>query len=112
MISAEIASIAVKHAYETGNFTEEFFTKYYKTPWEATIGKELKTHLFVRYFLNSLKGGEIVRFIKENKKIIESVGDMDFPSALARALLKFWNTKFFLKHLPGIIKSLRAFFLF
>jgi len=64
----------------------------YENAWRKEVGKELETALLVRNFL-ALKQGrpdfyeKAVRFLEQNKKLVETCGDMDFHSRLVLEIL-------------------------
>jgi digeranylgeranylglycerophospholipid reductase len=105
VMSSIIMSKAVLKAYEDGNYTKSFFTKHYYKPWKMVVGKELRMHSLVRHYLNSLKShDDLLRFIKNNKTLLEGYGDMDLPSKYLLRLLKPRNLGFIAKSLWNIVR--------
>jgi geranylgeranyl reductase family protein len=83
--------------------------KEYETIWKKTIGRELKTTLFVRKIMNRLTDEEMDQMFlilndKKIKKIVEKYGDTAYQSRVLRPILPdFLNT--------SLKKKKRLFFL-
>ncbi|MCK5626977.1 NAD(P)/FAD-dependent oxidoreductase [Candidatus Bathyarchaeota archaeon] len=66
--------------------------KQYETIWKKTIGRELKTTLFVRKIMNSLTDEELDQMFlilndKKIKNIVEKHGDTAYQSRVLRSIL-------------------------
>lgn len=99
LVSSRIMSQSVLKAYEKNDFSKEFFKKHYYKPWKKIIGRELRLHSRIRKVMNKTNNDELIRFLKKNKSLIESHGDMDYPSKFIMKLLKPSNAWFMIKSL-------------
>jgi len=97
LLSSEVMSKAILKACKEGNYSKRFFKKHYYKPWSNSVGKELRLHAKARRFLNKVDYDKLLRFINNNKELIEQYGDMDFLSKFVFKLLKLRNIGFLLK---------------
>ena len=91
IVSAKHAARALTEAFEKGNFSSEFLSRYQKY-WKSEIGRELwmdglVQRMFARLSDNSLRA--IYRILSSPKVLdtINSVGDIDYPSRLVLSVV-------------------------
>ena len=81
MICADIAAKAISSAFDKNDFTKQFLKKHYEDKWKQKLMPKIELGLGIRNILNSLNDRELDTFfemLKDQKKQIESLGDMDF----------------------------------
>jgi digeranylgeranylglycerophospholipid reductase len=91
--AAKIASICIKKAFKSNNFSKKFFKSHYEVPCKNSIGRELKIHFLIRKILESFDNDDFNSFFKiikeyQIERIISIYGDMDFPRELVGKMLK------------------------
>ncbi|MDD5417559.1 MAG: NAD(P)/FAD-dependent oxidoreductase [Candidatus Nanoarchaeia archaeon] len=99
MISADIASESIIKSYHSNNFSSNFFRINYYNRWRKGIGKEILIHEKIRKSLNKMSDKEyesMVKFLLENKDLINKHGDMELISSLIPKLITLKNLPFLL----------------
>jgi geranylgeranyl reductase family protein len=80
--------------------TEARFLREYERYWRAKLGSELSLGMMAHHILSQLTDGQITQALRllatpALRKLIERVGDIDYPSKIARELFKrprLWGT--------------------
>ncbi len=107
LIAAGCAGRTALEAFEAGDYSAAFLSRYQER-WKAEIGKELDRGYRIRkifVLLNDSKIDELGRLMsREDVVDILSTGDIDFPTAVAPALLR--SIPSLLKFSPQILGSL------
>ncbi|MGP6220932.1 geranylgeranyl reductase family protein [Caldiplasma sukawensis] len=91
MLSGIKAAETLSEAYESENFSEESMKNYEKA-WKKEIGKELRRDLRIQKIYSKITDtsfNEIGRKLQSEriKKIIENIGDIDYPSRVVFSIL-------------------------
>ncbi|MFX1379885.1 MAG: FAD-dependent monooxygenase [Promethearchaeota archaeon] len=117
LISAKNAANCIVKCFINKNFSKKFIKMNYVKPCAFMVGKQLKIHYIIRCILENLSNKDfkkIFQIIKTTKieHLITLYGDMDFPKALIRKLLKnhlvlTFLIKFLFKNPLIIIKLLK-----
>ncbi|MEA3458967.1 MAG: NAD(P)/FAD-dependent oxidoreductase [Candidatus Thermoplasmatota archaeon] len=99
------SSVAIE-ALQKNDFTLRTLKKYHKL-WSADIGKELYVGMKFRKIFKSLTDDQMDKYIEKFQsekitKIISKYGDIDYPSKLAKHLLK--KAPSLIKLLPNLMK--------
>ncbi len=107
LLSAKHCVKVTKKAIKEKDFSQKFLKKYHKN-WNKEIGSELKRSMMFRSIYKNLSDEQFDKYIEkfEDKKIIEIInkhGDIDYPSKLAKPLVK--KMPFLLKFIPSMLKD-------
>jgi digeranylgeranylglycerophospholipid reductase len=107
LLCANNCSSVALEALQKNDFTNDLLKKYHKLCTNE-IGKELKLGMKFRKIFKNLTDEQLDKYIIkfQNTKItgtISTYGDIDYPSKLAKPLLK--NLPSLIKFLPKIIKK-------
>jgi len=107
LLCADHCSSVALEALQKNDFTNNILKKYNKL-CNNEIGKELKLGMKFRKIYKKLTDEQLDKYIIkfQDKKITETIslyGDIDYPSKLAKPLLK--NLPSLIKFLPKIIKK-------
>ena len=97
----------IDKAFEKSDFSEKILKHYHKN-WTKEFGSELNRGMNFRSIYKKLSDAQMDNYVKKfnDPKIIEilnSYGDIDYPSKLVKPLLK--KMPFLLKLIPNIIKK-------
>ena len=92
LLSARCCAGAATDALQQKSFTEKTLSQYHKK-WTDEIGKELQLGMMFRKIFTNLRDNDMDAYIKKlnNEKTIEIIntyGDIDYPSHLIKPLVK------------------------
>lgn len=92
LICAKYCAETAVQALELSSFSECVLSKY-QNKWKKEVGNELKNGYWLRRIFIALDDSQIDKWLRilnepEILKIISTGGDLDFPSKVAKAILK------------------------
>ena len=92
LYAAELCGKTAVGALERRDHSRKILVKYQKT-WLNTVGKEIRNGMYLRKIYSRMGRRDVRKILstlkdERLKSIIESEGDIDHPSALARSLVK------------------------
>ncbi|MFO7792048.1 MAG: NAD(P)/FAD-dependent oxidoreductase [Candidatus Saliniplasma sp.] len=90
--SADICSEIAIDSLENRDTSEENLQEYHKR-WQKDIGTEISKGMWMRKIFKDISDEELSKMIhslkdEKVKRVVESVGDIDYPSTLAKPVLK------------------------
>ena len=109
LLCATHCSIIAEEAFQKQRFDEEFLRRYHAT-WTKEIGRELSLGMRFRSIFNNLTDRQFNKYIEKLQKqktidIINTYGDIDYPSRLALPLLR--TTPSLLSLAPALLKRVK-----
>jgi geranylgeranyl reductase family protein len=109
LLCAQHCATTAIHAVHTNRFNTNVL-KYYHTAWTKDIGRELALGMTFRRLFTRLNDKQITKYIKKfsNKKIIDVIntyGDIDYPSQLALPLIR--KSPSLLSLAPTLLKRIK-----
>jgi len=92
LIAADICAQTIIESLEQDDTSSEFLKTYHKA-WQAEIGSEISKGLWMRKIFKTLTDQQLNDLIStlntpKVRKVLEEKGDIDFPSTLAKPVLK------------------------
>lgn len=107
LLSAKQCIKVSKKAINKNDFSQKYLKRYHKN-WTKEIGSELSRGMTFRSIYKNLSDNQLDKYIKkfDNPKIIEVInsnGDIDYPSKLVKPLIK--KMPFLIKLIPSILKN-------
>ncbi len=105
LLGAKYCASSANEAIQQQDFSTSVL-QHYQEKWTKELGWEIKVGMQFRKIFNSFQDHQFNKYIKKFKEknieeIITSHGDMDFPSKLAKPILKKMPS--LIKFLPSII---------
>jgi len=92
LLCATYCSIIAEEAFQKQRFDEELLRRYH-TKWKKEIGREMSLGMRFRNIFTSLNDAQFNKYLEKLNKqktidIINTYGDIDYPSRLALPLMK------------------------
>ncbi len=92
LCSADICAEVAVESLDIGDTSVEQLDEYHKT-WQKDIGSEISKGMWMRRIFKNISDSDLSKMINSLKKekvkrIVENVGDIDYPSTLAKPVLK------------------------
>jgi geranylgeranyl reductase family protein len=91
ILSGSKAARTLEIALENNNFSESYLAQYERM-WKSEIGRELKVDLIIQKLFSKITDYSFNKLYEviskeENMKVINRVGDIDFPSRVVASLI-------------------------